>query len=53
MISMKIILTRILRRFRVECDLKYEDMKYKPSLMLELVGGYPIRLIPRTDFYYK
>ncbi|XP_075224461.1 cytochrome P450 4C1-like [Lycorma delicatula] len=53
MISMKIVLSRILRKFRIECDLKVEEMKYKPSLMLELVGGYPIRLIPRTKFYYN
>ncbi|XP_075225009.1 cytochrome P450 4C1-like isoform X2 [Lycorma delicatula] len=52
MASMKVLLTNILRKFKVECDLKFEEMKHKPGLMLELVGGYPIRLIPRQPFIY-
>ncbi|XP_039285418.1 uncharacterized protein LOC111058575 [Nilaparvata lugens] len=46
--SIKIMMSHILRRFDVECDLKLDDMRFKPGLMLELEGGYPIRLIPRV-----
>ncbi|RZF39550.1 hypothetical protein LSTR_LSTR001071 [Laodelphax striatellus] len=47
--SIKIMICHILRRFDVECDLKFDEMKFKPGLMLELEGGYPIRLIPRIQ----
>ncbi|RZF39551.1 hypothetical protein LSTR_LSTR001072 [Laodelphax striatellus] len=48
-LSMKVVLANVLRKFRVECDLDFKKMEHKPSLMLELVGGYPVKLIPRRS----
>lgn len=48
MTFIKVLLTHILRKFNLSTDLKYEDINFKLSLMVEVVGGYNIKLQARN-----
>ncbi|XP_075216131.1 cytochrome P450 4c3-like [Lycorma delicatula] len=43
----KIMLVHILRKFKLTTELKYENLKYKVKLMIEIDGGYCVQLHKR------
>ncbi|XP_075232266.1 cytochrome P450 4C1-like [Lycorma delicatula] len=47
--SLKVILSTVLRRFKVISDLKPNELRYRVAIMLELANGYPLQLEPRTS----
>lgn len=40
----KILLAYLLRRFKFTTDLKYEDVRLKPALMLKIQNEKPVRV---------
>ncbi|KAK9510983.1 hypothetical protein O3M35_005645 [Rhynocoris fuscipes] len=44
MISMKVLLSILIRKYKFETDLKFEDLKYKFGIMLEVAQGYHLRI---------
>nr|XP_019534358.2 cytochrome P450 4c21-like [Aedes albopictus] len=48
MISIKVMLVYILRRFRLHTDLKHEDMRYKFGITLRLSTSHLVKLERRT-----
>uniref|UniRef100_A0A2A4J977 Cytochrome P450 n=1 Tax=Heliothis virescens TaxID=7102 RepID=A0A2A4J977_HELVI len=47
MLKLKIILSTILRNFRVHSDLKEEDFKLQADIILKRAEGFKVRLTPR------
>ncbi|KAK9510982.1 hypothetical protein O3M35_005644 [Rhynocoris fuscipes] len=47
MISMKVVLSILIRKYKFETDLKFEDLKHKNGLLLEIAQGYHLRIKPR------
>ncbi|MBQ5153968.1 cytochrome P450 [Macrococcus caseolyticus] len=47
MLKLKIILSTILRNFRVHSDLKEEDFKLQADIILKRAEGFKVRLSPR------
>lgn len=47
MLKLKVILSTILRNFRVISDLKEEDFKLQADIILKREEGFQIRLEPR------
>ncbi|KAK9509806.1 hypothetical protein O3M35_007038 [Rhynocoris fuscipes] len=47
-IVMKMLLSTLLRKYKFETDLKYNELKYKYSIQLEISGGYLCRIKHRN-----
>ncbi|KAK9509816.1 hypothetical protein O3M35_007043 [Rhynocoris fuscipes] len=47
-IVMKMLLSTLLRKYKFETDLKYNELKYKYSIQLEVSGGYLCRIKHRN-----
>ncbi|KAI5727227.1 hypothetical protein M8J76_016574 [Diaphorina citri] len=47
MLSMKVLISTLLRKFEVQTDVKMEDIKLKVDLLMRSVHGYPVRLVTR------
>lgn len=47
MLKLKIILSTILRNFRVYSDLKESDFKLQADIILKRAEGFKVRLEPR------
>ena len=45
---MKVVLTHILRNYKVKTSLKFEDLDFKMTLTLQIVQGYMIKLEKRV-----
>nr|QFR37025.1 cytochrome P450 4G189 [Forficula auricularia] len=48
MLKLKILLSTILRKFRIEADTEEKDFKLQADLILKRADGFPIRLVPRN-----
>ncbi|BES95454.1 cytochrome P450 [Nesidiocoris tenuis] len=48
-ISAKILLSQLIRKFRFTSPLKYSDLRFRFSLMLENVDGYPVEIHSRMQ----
>ncbi|CAH0628779.1 unnamed protein product [Chrysodeixis includens] len=48
MLKLKIILSTILRNFRVHSDIKEEDFKLQADIILKRAEGFKVRLTPRN-----
>lgn len=48
MLKLKVILSTILRQFRVHSDLKEEDFRLQADIILKREEGFQIRLEPRV-----
>ncbi|KAF6215642.1 hypothetical protein GE061_010398 [Apolygus lucorum] len=48
-LSVKIILSMLIRRFKFTTDMTFSDLTYKYMLMLESVKGYPVEATRRTS----
>lgn len=48
MTFLKVLVAHVLRKFTLSTDLCYKDIKFKTLLMVEVVGGYNIRLQERN-----
>ncbi|KAK9496806.1 hypothetical protein O3M35_012960 [Rhynocoris fuscipes] len=46
-ITMKILISTAIRMFRFETDMKFEQIKYKYSFLIEMVEGYHVRISRR------
>jgi hypothetical protein len=47
MISMKIILLKLLQRYKFSTDLSYDDLRFKAVLTLKLVGDHLVSIANR------
>lgn len=47
MLKLKIILSTILRNFRIHSDLKESDFKLQADIILKRAEGFKVRLEPR------
>lgn len=47
MLSMKVLLCKILKAYKLETDEKYEDVKCEFHLLIDKVGGWRVKLQPR------
>ncbi|KAI8440355.1 hypothetical protein MSG28_001689 [Choristoneura fumiferana] len=50
MLKLKIILSTILRNFRVQSDLKESDFKLQADIILKRAEGFKVKLQPRKNF---
>lgn len=48
MLKLKIILSTILRNFRVHSDIKESDFKLQADIILKRAEGFKVRLTPRN-----
>lgn len=48
MLKLKIVLSTILRNFRVKSDIKQSDFRLQADIILKRAEGFNIRLEPRT-----
>ena len=46
-LSMKVLIYRLLKAYRLETDEKFEDIKCEFHLLLDKVGGWRVKLYPR------
>lgn len=49
MLKLKVMLSTILRNYRVNCDMSEKDFKLKGDLILKMDNGFNINLMPRKD----
>lgn len=47
MTVMKVMLTHILRNFRITTDLKMEELRVRMDINIFLIGGHQIQVHPR------
>lgn len=50
MLKLKIILSTILRNFRVQSDLKESEFKLQADIILKRAEGFKVKLQPRKKF---
>lgn len=49
MLKLKILLSTILRNFRVKSEVKEDDFRLQADIILKRAEGFPIKLIPRKS----
>jgi len=49
MLKLKVLLSTILRKYRVHCDMTEDDFRLQADIILKIAGGFNIRLEPRKD----
>uniref|UniRef100_T1HV83 Uncharacterized protein n=2 Tax=Rhodnius prolixus TaxID=13249 RepID=T1HV83_RHOPR len=49
MVLNKILISTVIRRYKLETDLKFDEIEFKYSLLLEVSQGYPIKIKQRTS----
>lgn len=47
MLSMKTILVRLLQRYKVTTDLKYDELRFKSTLTLQMIGKHLVQITER------
>lgn len=47
MLSMKVLISTLLRNYELRTDIKQEDIKLKVDLLMRSVNGYPVKLTTR------
>lgn len=45
--TIRIIIAKILLRYKIESDLKFEDIQFRLDITLKMKNGFPIRLLDR------
>lgn len=49
MLKLKILLSTVMRNFRIVSDLKEEDFKLQADLILKRAEGFKVRIEPRKS----
>lgn len=47
MAGSKVLVSTVIRKYKLETDLQFDELEFRYSLLIEIIQGYMVRIKPR------